>query len=304
MRLGAVRNATDTSSFAMGSDDEACDDAHDCSMFVFDSDGEDCGAESEGAGLMRGSKVAARHIFSPLASSAGPSSNASSYTPSSNASSSDGRGKYSRADGKGSHMKWDDRAHSHLIRIADHSWLDERPCGRQCSFGQHCFSRITENDARDCAAYVFGTTDPAQSPSVTHGEATQLWFNIIYAGRVVDATTRSVVGIAYRLTVASGVEVCSGAARALYAAPNTTWDAMASAVMAGDTNWKERVTIGARSAQKWSETKKNDATVWWLDRIKQCGSKFEGTSGNSIEQRASTLLLFTTAVHHSSCFTP
>ena len=213
-----------------------------------------------------------------------------SRTGHSSSSRVDGRGKYVRSATKGVHVTWNARAEQHMQALANGTWVQECPCGPKCTFSKSCWDRITKTDFRDCVEHTFGHSNVGQPPTVTHSSATHKWFDFIWAGRCVDPQSRAVVGITYKLSHASGVEVCCRAACALFACPPTTWNAMVDAVMRGKSNWRENQAITVRQTQRWAETKKNDSIHWWIDRIKQCAPPFSLTRSPTCHQMLSQLL--------------
>ena len=263
MRPGAVRGSSDMSVFSMGSDDERYEvpNMFDCSIFF--GAGESSGDEAAEAmkESERGPALVGPARFGTVTPA--PKQQFPNRGRTTAGSSVDGRGKYSRSAGKGRHLKWEDRCRQHLEHLSNSTWLQARPCEARCPYQRCCWSRLTENDVRDCARHTFGHADASKAPSKTHTEATLQWFQLIYTGRRVDPLDLSITGVRHLLVHGSGLEVCSDAACWLYAAPPTTWDAMEKAVRAGTTVWREEtncdVGISERNAQRWAETKRNDA---------------------------------------------
>ena len=182
----------------------------------------------------------------------------------------DGRGKYSRLGGKGVHLNWDDRCREHLSMYANGSWLQQSVCVVGCPFGGECLSRVSKIDVRDCAEHIFGHSQADALPTVRHGIATARWFDVVHRSRVVDMKSVNGTQLSFRLLHGSGLEVCSGACRFLYAAPPTTWDAMQTAVRTNEREWRPIERASVNITKRSSETKKNDASVWWLDRFEMC----------------------------------
>jgi hypothetical protein len=186
------------------------------------------------------------------------------------------RGKYPRGPDKGVHHTWADRARMSMEALESNSWLNASPCDKKCRFAKMCLGRVNQNDARACIEFTFGHSDPTQLPTKTLSTASDQWFALLLDGRIVDHSSRAVVGIARKLNVenASGIEVCSRTACFLYKCADATWNAMVTAVMTGQVTWKEVSRINGIQARKWAENKRNDSCMWWVDRIKQCAPPY------------------------------
>ena len=237
----------------------------DLSGFGDPSDEEDASAMAQQeTDVLRGGPVPATPLVTPArlanaSASQGSLPSQPSQPPSSHPS-ADGRGKWKRSGHKGKHATWNERASTHLNHLSNATWAAQRPCDGKCAFGQRCFSRLTENDVRDCAEFTFGHSDPSMPPTNTHTEATQQWFKTVSDSRLFDASTQSITGFAFKLVHGSGVEVCSLAASWLYGCSRHTWGAMMKAVLAGETSWNEsKSIITLNQAKKWAETKHNDS---------------------------------------------
>eukprot|EP00965_Chrysotila_dentata_P102782 3393331-Pleurochrysis_carterae.AAC.1 len=93
-----------------------------------------------------------------------------------------------------------------------------------------------------CALHIFGTCDLLEGKEPPYGNhlATQKWFQLIFAARVVDAD-KKVSGFDYRV---EGFRVCAGAFRAAYAIPQSTHRDMAQAVREGHHAWTSSKSTG------------------------------------------------------------